>query len=358
MGRSIVRKASILLVGLAIVLLIAGCGESPGTTTTVAPATAAAAAPTATAEAAQATTSTEPEATTTEDAQTGYREDVKEWWDKWTPKLEEQFGALENLDPLTVTDDQIGAVGKFAEVVNDAAKAFKDIEPPASAATAHADYASMVQGMANGLERLQKALDAGELSGLIEAMGAFEVLMKDSDVTVAALEQAAGVKLVDAGTDAQTPDTTPTAAQSSAVGSKDNPVPLGTEQQVGDWAVTVTKYTPDATAAVMKANEFNDEPEAGETYVLVALSARYTGEESGTFWLDTSYKFLGKSGNTFDEPFAFAPEPISDAGETFPGASVFGNLLYQVPTDQAAGGLLIMEPSFSFDEARAFFVLQ
>ena len=272
--------------------------------------------------------------------------------------MKEHFGALENLDPLTVTDDQIKDVGKFAEVVNDAAKEFRNIEPPASAATAHADYAAMLQGMANGLERLQKALDAGELSGLMEAMGAFETVMKDSDATVAALEQAAGVKLENAATDAQTPATTSTAGQSSDVGSKDNPVPLGTAQLVGDWAVTVVKYTPDATAAVLEANEFNDKPAAGETYVLVAVTAKYTGEESGTFWVDMSYKFLGKSGNTFDSPMAVAPKPISDAGETFPGASVSGNLLFKVPTDQAAEGLLIMEPTFSYDDARAFFALQ
>jgi hypothetical protein len=38
--------------------------------------------------------------------------------------------------------------------------------------------------------------------------------------------------------------------------------------------------------------------------------------------------------------------------------AVSGNLLYQVPTDQATGGLLIVEPTFSFDDALAFLALQ
>ena len=351
------RFVAVLVALFAITLLLAGCGGTTAAQTTV---TSPGAAATAQAPATTAAPDTTAAPTTTEGAQSSYAEAVKNWWDKWQSKLKDQYGALEGLnDPLSMTDDQVKGIGKFAGVVSDAAKAFREIKPPASAATAHADYASMLQGMANGLERLQKALeDKTGLSGIMEALGALEATMKDSDGTVAALEQATGLKLGDAATNEQTGATTSTTGKSSDVGTKDNPVPVGTAQQVGDWAVTVVKYTPDATAAVLEANEFNDKPAAGETYVLVAVTAKYIGKESGTFWMDVSTKFLGKSGNTFDSPMASAPKPISAAGEAFPGASVSGNLLFQVPTDQATGGLLIVEPSFSFDEARAFFALR
>jgi len=116
--------ALIALLCLTAVIL-AACGSGDATTTTTAP------------EAEEATaTTTAPEATASEDALESYREDVKEWWAEWTPKVEEHSGALDNLDALTVTDEQIEAVGKFAEIMADSAKDFRDIEPPACAAWA------------------------------------------------------------------------------------------------------------------------------------------------------------------------------------------------------------------------------
>jgi len=159
--------------------------------------TTAASVETTTATTGAPTTTTAPGTTTTDEAQASYGEEVRDWLDRWQPKIGEHVGALENLDPLTVTDEQIEAVGEFAEVVSDAAKEFRDIEPPASAATAHADYASLLQGMVNRTERLQKALDSGDLSSIMEAFAAMEALNEDADATKAALEEATGFRLAD-----------------------------------------------------------------------------------------------------------------------------------------------------------------
>jgi hypothetical protein len=175
----------------------------------------------------------------------------------------------------------------------------------------------------------------------------------------------AGATATTMGTKTEAPDTTETPdtteaeepAPSGEVGTRENPIPLGTEVQIGGWTVKVTGLTRDATAAMMEANQFNDEPAAGQEYVLVDLAATYTGEESGTFWLDVGGTLLGSAGNTFDRT-GISPSSISDAGETFSGGSIEGDLSFIVDSDQVPGALLILEESWSFDTNRVFMALE
>lgn len=149
--------------------------------------------------------------------------------------------------------------------------------------------------------------------------------------------------------------------EATTLGTRENPLPLGTTAKVGDWEVTVAKVTLNANEVVAKANEFNKPPVDGSQYVLVGLSGKYVGEKSGTFWVDMMEKFLGGAGNTFDsggETFAVPPDPMSDAGETFPGASVSGNIIFEVPTDQIEGAALIVEQTFNLDDTRTFFAVK
>lgn len=195
---------------------------------------------------------------------------------------------------------------------------------------------------------------------LLVVMALFGMTACGSATTTTSAPAGAATTAPTGGTDTTAaPTATSTAEQSSDVGSKENPVPLGTEKQVDDWAVTATKYTPGATAAVLAANSSNDEPAAGETYVLIAVTAKYVGEqESATFPMDMGAKLLGKSGTIFEESTAEAPDPIWEIAETPQGESVSGNLLFLLPTDEATGGLLAMTPAGSFDNTQTFFALQ
>jgi len=144
-------------------------------------------------------------------------------------------------------------------------------------------------------------------------------------------------------------------AAEEAPGTRTNPLPLGTTAKVGDWEVTIKEVNTNANDVIAAANQFNDPPAEGSQYVLATVDAKYVGAESGTFWVDMSYKFYGSGGNTFDESMAVSPNPISNAGETFPGATISGDMVFEVPSDQIEGGAIIMEPSFSFDDTRVFF---
>lgn len=91
----------------------------------------------------------------------------------------------------------------------------------------------------------------------------------------------------------------------------------------------------------------------------IGLNARYKGEESGTFWVDASYKVLGPGGNTYDDRCGVIPNDITNAGETFAAAAVEGSVCFSVDTEQVDGATLIVEESFSFsDQARKFFALK
>lgn len=147
------------------------------------------------------------------------------------------------------------------------------------------------------------------------------------------------------------------AGGSAELGTRENPIPLGEEAQVGSWKVRVVGSTLDATQEVLGYNQFNEEPEPGKQYVLIEVEATRTGEDAAAFWVDMHYVFVGSGGNTFDAAPVSVPDSLSDTGEAYPGASIAGNLVFQVASDQVAGGALRLEEAFSFEETETFFAI-
>jgi len=141
-------------------------------------------------------------------------------------------------------------------------------------------------------------------------------------------------------------------------GERRNPIAVGQEARVGDWKVRVVGVRPNATQIVLGENMFNDPPEEGNQYVLVSLEATYVGRDSSTFWVDMLYKFVGSKGTTFDAGTAVAPDAVTDAGETHSGASIAGNVVFEVATDEIHGGTILIQEAFSFDQTRMFFAIE
>jgi len=146
-------------------------------------------------------------------------------------------------------------------------------------------------------------------------------------------------------------------SSSSGVGTRDNPAPLGTVVRIGDWEVTVTDVTKNANKLVANENQFNDKPAEGFQYVLWSIDAKYVGDSSATFWIDSTWKVVGSEGNSFDDSCGVIPNNISDAGETFSGASITGNVCKAVQKDQLPGATILVEASFSVDSDRTFFAI-
>lgn len=162
--------------------------------------------------------------------------------------------------------------------------------------------------------------------------------------------------------DTETEDTTETEADtpSGDLGTRDNPLPIGTTITMGDWELSVTDVNLDAAEEIQAENEFNDPPADGRQFVMWEIEATYTGDDSGEPWLDFSWGVVGSAGNTFDgggmeDYCGVIPNDIMEAGETFPGGTVTGNVCYSVPSDQVDGSTIRIEESFSFDDTRAFY---
>jgi hypothetical protein len=164
-------------------------------------------------------------------------------------------------------------------------------------------------------------------------------------------------------------ETTTTEAQTTTTteapeprGTRGDPVPVGTSGTVGDWEVTFAPTNTDATQEIMAANQFNDPPGEGRVFIMAEVTVTYTGNDSGTPWLDLAFDFVDSAGNTSgtgeEDYCGVIPNDLFDVGEMFPDASGSGNVCAVVASDQVDGGVWIVEDFFTFDGSRVFFGLE
>lgn len=132
----------------------------------------------------------------------------------------------------------------------------------------------------------------------------------------------------------------------SALGTRDNPAPLGTTIEIVEFGETTYEVTLgpavlNANDAVLAANMFNDPPADGFQYALLPVQMTYVGTDTGNPWIDLSIQFVSAAGTTHTEgdTLAVAPEPtLIDINELYPGASAEGNVVIAIPTDGAEAG--------------------
>jgi hypothetical protein len=123
----------------------------------------------------------------------------------------------------------------------------------------------------------------------------------------------------------------------------DSPLPFGTVVSVDDWAgkfdVSFGAINWDATALIKAENMFNSDPTAGMKYIMLPVTMTNTDDEewnaSGTFfWGDIK---LVADGRGFNEgAFVVAPGDLSSQGELYPGGTVTGNVVFEVPVEMTA----------------------
>ena len=117
-----------------------------------------------------------------------------------------------------------------------------------------------------------------------------------------------------------------------AMGSRANPVPLRIAATFAfgeddHWEVAVLATQPDATAAVLAENPFNDPPGEGTQFYLVTLRATYRGTASAQFNGSFRLRTLGESGvvyTTFEHSCGVIPNTLPNS-ELFAGGTVEGN---------------------------------
>lgn len=133
----------------------------------------------------------------------------------------------------------------------------------------------------------------------------------------------------------------------AAVGTRENPVPLGTEISNDEWKVTVNSVTQGQAAAdaIAAANPFNDVADAGSEYIVINYTVTYIGDDAdGQIPAFVGLDYVTASGVTVDstDKIVVAPEPLDSLSTLYSGATATGNTALQVPSP--ADGVLVVRP--------------
>ncbi|MGO3796284.1 MAG: DUF4352 domain-containing protein [Pauljensenia sp.] len=196
----------------------------------------------------------------------------------------------------------------------------------------------------------------GTIVGVVAFMGAVGDAVDDAfNTPVSGVAQSDGASpsgepTVSAPADGDADDGAGDAGGATASqGTRENPFPLGTAISGSDWTVTVNSFTADATDQVLAANQFNEAPADGSVYALANVTITYTGDSSG-YAMETTTDYVTAGGNVIGstDSIAVAPDAIG-LDELYPGASVTGNVVLEIPTGDA--GLLRVRPGILSDEA-------
>lgn len=150
-----------------------------------------------------------------------------------------------------------------------------------------------------------------------------------------------------------------TAEDSAAVGTRENPVPLGTEVSNDEWKVTVNSVTQGAPAAdaVAGANSFNDTADAGSEYIIINYTVTYIGDDAdGQMPAFVGLDYVTAGGVTVNstEKLVVAPDALDSLSTLYNGGTATGNTALQVPSP--VDGVLVVRPGMFGD--KVFVALQ
>ncbi len=154
--------------------------------------------------------------------------------------------------------------------------------------------------------------------------------------------------------DSDAADTTAPTTTVASRGSRAEPLAVGETAQLDDYDVTVDAITPDATAQVQGANEFNDPPKKGQ-YAEVTLTAVYTGDDEGTPRMDLSVVLSGSDKVQYKDSDCEASIGDSDYNTLEPGGKAQFTVCIDAPAAAITGGLVFVESTYSLgNDDRAF----
>jgi hypothetical protein len=147
--------------------------------------------------------------------------------------------------------------------------------------------------------------------------------------------------------------------------SRNEPAGLGTTVTVSGWEVSISDVNPDAADILISEDDFIEEPEEGDVYVLITLNATYVGngeDESTSFFFDFNYGAVGDSAIAYDQyedacTFFEIPDQIDASRDVFEGGSISGDICLSITEDELDSVLFYLE-TFDFNNTRAWFELQ
>lgn len=139
---------------------------------------------------------------------------------------------------------------------------------------------------------------------------------------------------------------------SSHKGTREDPLPIGTPIQSGDWVITVNSVDLNAHNTVMSENPFNDEPGADMEYIMLNLTIEYVGDKADGDHAMADVEYVGVDGNTYSwtDHVAVVPDDLELYKTLYKGGSVTGNMAIAVPKDTKDQGVLSVRADFMGDK--------
>jgi hypothetical protein len=134
-------------------------------------------------------------------------------------------------------------------------------------------------------------------------------------------------------------------SDSGSGATRDDPAPMGTEvSPTGNWSITVTAADLDATDEVVGANRFN-RLEPDNVMVKVTVGIRNGSERPGVPLGHLEVGLIGPAGATIaPKPGMAGVSTLSLAEEVAPGATLSGDLVFELPPADLDDAVLLAEP--------------
>lgn len=148
------------------------------------------------------------------------------------------------------------------------------------------------------------------------------------------------------------------ASNNGAGSSRENPLPLGTTVQNDDWAVTINSVNFDGDALVAAGNPFNTPADPGKQYIVVNLTATLKADDSDGSSPMVDVEYVSRDGvtsNSYDN-IVVLDSSFDSLSTLYQGASTTGDMVFEVPADSAAEGVLAVRPAVFGD--KEFIALQ
>ncbi|HTO01049.1 MAG TPA: DUF4352 domain-containing protein, partial [Microthrixaceae bacterium] len=126
------------------------------------------------------------------------------------------------------------------------------------------------------------------------------------------------------------------------------------------WNVKVNSVELNGNATAAAANQFNT-PEAGNQFVIVNVTITNKSDQPAEPMFNLKLSLLPPSGIASNPSFvAGVPGEINTTAQMQPGAVATGNIVFQVPSAEADGSVLLGQSQFTLDEAKdqKFFALK
>lgn len=173
-----------------------------------------------------------------------------------------------------------------------------------------------------------------------DAFGSSDSRTNDTSTSVEEANETAG-----AGESAEDTD-----AATEPAGTREDPLPLGTEITNDEWKVTVNSVTLNVADAIAAESQFNDPAEPGSEYVLINYTVTYVGDDpEGAMPAWVSIDFVTADGVTVDNlrTLLVVPDAFDSLSILYNGGTATGNKALQVPSP--VDGVLAVDPGMLAD---------